>query len=65
MKVLLRLIDDYLYITTSYDDAKRFLKVMKKGTQKPGVCERTGELKEHRASGIWLLHLEGEDADEL
>jgi telomerase reverse transcriptase len=31
-QVLLRLIDDYLFITTSLTSAKRFLDMMKKGT---------------------------------
>jgi hypothetical protein len=26
------MVDDYLFITTSYEDAKKFLDIMKKGT---------------------------------
>ncbi|POV94249.1 hypothetical protein PSTT_16952 [Puccinia striiformis] len=34
--ILVRLIDDFIYITTSKDDAKRFLKVMAEGSKEYG-----------------------------
>lgn len=34
--LLIRLIDDFIFITTSHDDAKRFLKVMAEGSEEYG-----------------------------
>ena len=61
--MLLRLIDDYLFITTDHAKAKKFLDVMVEG-QESGICIYC-IWRCPRTSRIWLLHLPGEIHDKF
>lgn len=64
LQVLLRLIDDYLFITTDITKARHFLNVMNKGTW-IGSYYFSCLINVCRPLGIWVFHLEGEDFDQL
>ena len=63
-QVLLRLIDDYLFITTSLTKAKNFLDMMKKGKYFVGFGLYFRR-RLVRSSGIWVFHLAGQDIDKF
>lgn len=64
-KILLRLIDDYLFITTSLSRAKRFLNMMNQGVLSKTYTRFPNSDLRHRASWIWVFHIPGEDSDKL
>ena len=64
--MLLRMIDDYLYITTNLANAKEFLELMKKGTVGQCFMSTYGLwFLSVRPPGIWMLHFPREDSHEL
>ena len=64
--MLLRMIDDYLYITTNLANAKEFLELMKKGTlDQCFISTSVSDFLSVRSPGIWMLHFPREDGHKL
>jgi len=63
--VLLRLVDDYLLITTNYLKARDFLEMMIRGGSFPGVIYWRQNLyaSSYRKPRIWVFYLAREDKD--
>ena len=61
--MLLRLIDDYLFITTDHAKARRFLDVMVEGQEPYAFCSLC--LIIPRTPWIWLSHLSREISDKF
>lgn len=56
-QLLLRYIDDYLFVTCDLARAKEFLAVMKKGESIESSGRFMLPMPSHRSSRIWVLHI--------
>jgi hypothetical protein len=54
--VLLRFVDDYLFITTDVTAARKFLSIMHQGTRSAFTPVRWSLYAVIRASGVWVHH---------
>jgi hypothetical protein len=64
-QLLLRLIDDYLFITTDQAKARKFLDIMIKGLETPFLSYILLHLTVRRTPRIWLFHLPRKNLDEF
>ncbi|TFK45865.1 hypothetical protein OE88DRAFT_1668735 [Heliocybe sulcata] len=60
----MRLIDDYLFITTDLLKAKHFVQMMSEG-EFMHPSQSGADSRSHRPSGLWMLHSSREIVDEL